>query len=95
MLSQGVYEVSMTFDTVPPGIEAQLRSRGALRVNVTPTVVEAALKEPEVDVLAFVTELSRRATLLRLEIGGASLEDIFIELMQPAAGARRTGDAEP
>jgi ABC-2 type transport system ATP-binding protein len=84
MLSHGVHEVSMTFErATPPGIEAALRRRGALRVNVTPTAVEFALKGPEVSVLALVTELSQAAPLVRLEIAGASLEDIFIELMQP------------
>jgi hypothetical protein len=46
-----------------------------------------ALKEPETQVLELVTDLSRRAHLLRVEIGGASLEDIFVELMQTGADA--------
>lgn len=83
MLSQSVHEVTMTFELTPPGIEEELHRRGALRVNVTATAVEFALKGPESGVLEVVTELSRRAPLVRLEIGGASLEDIFIELMEP------------
>jgi ABC-2 type transport system ATP-binding protein len=83
MLSQGVHEVSMTFQSTPPGIDEELRRRGALKVNVSPTTVEFTLKGPEVSVLALVTELSKGAPLVRLEIAGASLEDIFIELMQP------------
>jgi ABC-2 type transport system ATP-binding protein len=83
MLAHGVHEVSMTFEAAPPGIEEELRRRGAQRVSVSATAVEFALKSSEVSVLALVTELSARAPLVRLEIGGASLEDIFVELMQP------------
>ena len=84
LLSQGVYEVSLTFDRVPEGLEAELAARDPIRLSITPTVVDLALKEPETQVLELVTDLSRRARLLRVEIGGASLEDIFVELMQPA-----------
>jgi ABC-2 type transport system ATP-binding protein len=87
LLSQGVYEVAMTFDRVPDGLEAELALRQPIRMSVTPTVVEVALKEPETQVLELVTDLSRRARLLRVEIGGASLEDIFVELMQPGTDA--------
>ena len=83
MLAHGVHEVSMTFEAAQPGIEEELRRRGAQRVSVSATAVEFALKGSEVSVLALVTELSARAPLVRLEIGGASLEDIFVELMQP------------
>jgi len=82
LLSRGVYEVTMTFDRLPDGLEGELRARDPLRLSVTGTVVEVALKEPETRVLELVTELSRRAQLLRVEIGSASLEDIFVELMQ-------------
>ena len=82
LLSRGVYEVTMTFDRVPAGFEPELRARNPIRLHVTDTVVEVALKETETQVLELVTALSRRAQLLRVEIGSASLEDIFVELMQ-------------
>jgi ABC-2 type transport system ATP-binding protein len=82
LLSHGVYEVALTFDRVPDGLEAELKLRQPIRLSVTPSVVEVALKEPETQVLELVTDLSRRARLLRVEIGGASLEDIFVELME-------------
>jgi ABC-2 type transport system ATP-binding protein len=88
LLSRGVYEVAMTFDRVPEGLEEELRQRSPIRLRITDSVVEVALKEPETRVLELVTNLSRRAQLLRVEIGSASLEDIFIELMQ----AKTTGE---
>jgi ABC-2 type transport system ATP-binding protein len=87
LLSEGVYEVSLTFDAIPDGVVAELEARHPLRLRVTGNTVEAALKEDEARVLELVTELARRGRVLRVELGGASLEDIFVELTQ--AGAAR------
>ena len=38
------------------------------------------LKEDERSVLALVADLATRGRVLRVELSGASLEDIFIEL---------------
>jgi hypothetical protein len=82
LLSAGVYEVTMTFDALPPGIVADLEARKPLRVHVNHNTIELALKEQEGDVLALVSDLTRRGRVLRVEIGGASLEDVFVELTQ-------------
>jgi hypothetical protein len=42
------------------------------------------LKEDDRGILAVVGALAARGRLLRLEVGGASLEDIFVELTQKA-----------
>jgi ABC-2 type transport system ATP-binding protein len=81
LLASGVYEVSMTFSELPPGLEADLAARSLLRLRISGTTVEIALKESETRVLELVSELSRRAQVLRVEIGGASLEDVFVQLM--------------
>jgi ABC-2 type transport system ATP-binding protein len=81
LLASGVYEVAITFASVPDGLERELMARHPLRLHVSSTTVEIALKEPESRVLELVTELSRRAQVLRVEIGGASLEDVFVQLM--------------
>ncbi len=44
--------------------------------------VEFALKSEEARVLEIVADLAKRGRVLRVEIAGASLEDIFVELMQ-------------
>jgi ABC-type uncharacterized transport system ATPase subunit len=44
--------------------------------------VDVAIKDTETRVLELVTALAARGHLLRIEINGASLEDIFIELTQ-------------
>jgi len=85
LLASGVYEVSITFDRVPEALEAEIARRGPLRFNVAGNTVEFALKESESRVLELVTDLSRRAQVLRVEIGGASLEDVFVQLMERPA----------
>ena len=91
LLSEGVYELSLTFDALPAGVEAELAARNPLRLRISGNTVEVALKEEEQNVLQLVNELARRGHVLRVEVSGASLEDIFVELTQrdtAALGAR-------
>jgi ABC-2 type transport system ATP-binding protein len=80
LLSHGVYEVTVTFETLPPGIEEELAAFHPVRLSVNGSTVEMALKEPESRVLALVSDLATRGHVLRVEVGSATLEDIFIEL---------------
>lgn len=89
LLSQGVYELSLTFETLPEGLAEELAARKPLRLQVRGNNVEIALKEPEPAVLALVNELAQRGHVARVEVSGASLEDVFVELTQ-----RKTEDAK-
>jgi ABC-2 type transport system ATP-binding protein len=80
LLSEGVYEVAITFEQLPEGLEAELAARDPLRLRVRHNTLEIALKEREDAVLALVAELATRGRVLRVELGGASLEDVFVEL---------------
>lgn len=88
LLSAGVYEVAVTFDQVPPGLHAELERRQPFRLLVSGNTVELALKEDEAHVLALVGDLVKRGQVRRIEIGGATLEDIFVDLMQSIGGRR-------
>jgi len=88
LLSQGVYEVSVTFDTLPAGLADELAARGPARLEVSGNTVALALKEPESQVLALVTDMATRGRVLRVEVGGATLEDVFVEL------TRETGQGQ-
>jgi ABC-type multidrug transport system ATPase subunit len=85
LLSQGVYEVSMTFDHLPEGIESELRDVPTLRTRIENNTLEAAFKATEGQVLETVTALARNRRVLRLEVNGASLEDVFLELTRENA----------
>jgi ABC-2 type transport system ATP-binding protein len=80
LLSEGVYEVEMTFDHMPAAIEAELAQLAPLRMKINQNTIEVALRAEEGRVLELVADLARNRRVLRLEVSGASLEDIFVEL---------------
>jgi ABC-2 type transport system ATP-binding protein len=80
LLAEGVYEVTLTFDDLPPSVEAEVAAVGPLRMKVTGSTVQFSLKEDEQRVLALVSRLAARGSVRRVEMGGASLEDIFVKL---------------
>jgi ABC-2 type transport system ATP-binding protein len=82
LLSEGFYEVALTYEELPPGLEAELAERGPLRLRIKNDTVEIALREPGDRVLALVAELATRGRVLRVEVRGASLEDVFVELTE-------------
>jgi len=82
LLSERVYEVTMTFDRMPGDLDAFLAAYRPLRTEVSHNTLHLAIKEEEPRVLALVSALAARARVLPIEINGASLEDIFIELTQ-------------
>ncbi len=84
LLSENVYEVAMTFEQLPASIEAELARLAPLRMKINQNTVELALKAEEARVLELVSELARNRRVLRVEVSGASLEDIFVELTKEA-----------
>ena len=86
LLSEGVYEITMTFDALPPGLEAELSLVRPLRLSVTHTTLQMALKEPVHRVLSLVSDLAARGHVMRVEVGGASLEDVFVKLTAEQGG---------
>jgi ABC-type multidrug transport system ATPase subunit len=87
LLTERVYEVSVTFDRMPDDLDAVLERYQPFRVRTSHNTVHVALKDEESRVLELVTALAARGRVLRIEINGASLEDIFIELTQKGAPA--------
>jgi ABC-2 type transport system ATP-binding protein len=80
LLSRNVYEVAITFDTPPPGIEEAAAALRPVRLALSGTTLKVAFKEPASEVLAQVAGLAARGEVRRVEVGGASLEDVFVEL---------------
>lgn len=80
LLSQGVYEIEMTFDRMPETMAAELAALHPIRSFVEGNSIEVALHLKEGSVMEIVTGLSRNRRVLHVEVRGASLEDIFVEL---------------
>ncbi len=87
LLSQGVYEVLMAFVRLPEGIERELAALAPLRLEISQNTVELAVRGDEAEILEFVAGLTRRNRVLHVEINGASLEDIFVELTKESGAA--------
>jgi ABC-2 type transport system ATP-binding protein len=85
LLSERVYELTLTFDQVPEDLEAMLEGYRPLRMRVQQNTVELALQDEEARILTLAAALAARRRLLRIELTGASLEDVFIELTQKGA----------
>jgi exopolyphosphatase/pppGpp-phosphohydrolase len=51
--------------------------------------VELRLRDEEARVLELVARLAKQGRILRVEIGGASLEVVFVELTQQPIGVER------
>lgn len=80
LLSAGVYEISLTFAELPPRIAADVEALAPLRSRIDANTVEISLKVEEDKVLDIVSGLSKLGRVLRVEVSGATLEDIFVEL---------------
>lgn len=82
LLSEGVYEIAMTFEQLPTSLESEIARLQPLRMRLNQNTVEVALKAGEGGVFDLVTELARKGRVLHMEVSGATLEDIFVELIK-------------
>jgi ABC-2 type transport system ATP-binding protein len=82
MLTDRLYEVTLSFDRVPETLSTILEGYRLAAVNVAHNTVQLRIEEEESRVLELVSILAKHGRVLRVEINGASLEDIFVELTQ-------------
>jgi ABC-2 type transport system ATP-binding protein len=80
LLSAGLYDVTVTYDRMPEGLESDIDAFHPQRFQVNQNTVVVTLKDRETRVVDVVGKLASRGRVLRLEVGGASLEDVFVEL---------------
>ena len=80
MMSAGLYDVTVTFDSAPGSLDEIVAKYRPRRADVNQNTVTVTLKGQESSALDLVADLGHLGHVLRLEVAGASLEDIFIEL---------------
>jgi ABC-2 type transport system ATP-binding protein len=85
LLTDRVYELDITFEQMPDAADAIVQRFQPLRVAKTQNTLHVTLKDEEARVLALATELAGRGRLLRIEISGATLEDVFVDLTRPGS----------
>jgi ABC-2 type transport system ATP-binding protein len=81
-LVERLYEVTLTFEQLPASLSERVNGFHPVELATAHNTVRMKLREDESRVLELVAMLAREARLLRIEINGASLEDIFVELTQ-------------
>jgi ABC-2 type transport system ATP-binding protein len=81
-----LYDVTLSFERAPEDLEISLAGFHPEEVSVAHNTVRLKLRDDESRVLELVSMLAKRGRLLRIEINGASLEDIFVELTQKSGG---------
>ncbi len=87
-LAGRLHDVAITFDRVPENLAALVAAYEPERLAVQHNTVQLQLRGEEPRVLELVSELGRHSRIEHLEITGASLEDVFVELTQASEAAR-------
>jgi ABC-2 type transport system ATP-binding protein len=82
LLTERLYDVTLSFDRVPEELASIVDPYQPAAFTVTHNTVQLRLKDDESRVLELVALLAKHGRVLRVEINGASLEDIFVELTQ-------------
>src|SRR2546426_12602181 len=77
-----LHEITITFDRIPQELATIVAGYGPERVVVQHNTVQLQLRDEEPRVLELVSALGRHGRVQRLEITGASLEDVFVQLTQ-------------
>ena len=97
-LARGIYDVALSFESVSEELLACLRETGPLRMEIKGRTVELTLRRSESEVLALLSALAERWPILSFEVSGASLEDIFMEILgrlRSETESHPTATAEP
>jgi ABC-2 type transport system ATP-binding protein len=87
LLTDQRYEVVLAFDRVPEALDAIAAPYAPEAMSISHNTVQFRLRQEEARVLELVAALARVGRILRVEIAGATLEDVFVELTRQERGA--------
>jgi ABC-2 type transport system ATP-binding protein len=87
LMSAGLYDVTLTFETLPSDIQEAVNRYNPMRIQTSHNTIVITVKEQGSSVLDLVADIGRRGRVLRIEVSSASLEDIFIELTSGSSKA--------
>jgi len=75
------YDVTVTFESLNQAILDQLRALPLVKLSWSSNTVEMSFRENDFSILESLGRLSASSRILHLEVAGASLEDVFLELL--------------
>jgi ABC-2 type transport system ATP-binding protein len=82
------YEATVTFESVTPELLECLERGGAIDLTRQANTLRFTIRAAEAQVLAMLSEAARVSPMIHFEVSGASLEDVFIEILKrPAANS--------
>lgn len=82
-MASGALDLTITFESLTPEMVARLRTLPLLKFSHKNTTVEMCIKGEEARVLELVAGFARDTRILHFEAVGATLEDAFLELLDP------------
>jgi ABC-2 type transport system ATP-binding protein len=78
-----VYDLAITFESLDVSTLHQLQSLPLLKFSHGKNTVEMSVKGDPLSTLNLVTELAKTNKIIHFEANSASLEDVFLELLDP------------
>ena len=94
-LSSHAFDMSITFGAITDATLADLRKFAVRRMNVHGNTADLVVHGLEVSALDILQALSANHTITHFEVSGASLEDVFLELLKEKGGSGGPAGGEP
>ena len=88
LLTDRLYDVILSFERLPDGLADIVAGYRPDVFDVSHNTVHLRVRDEESRVLELVAALSKKERVLRVEINGASLEDVFVALTRGAEETR-------
>jgi ABC-2 type transport system ATP-binding protein len=80
-VARDVYDVTLTFDEIPPELIEFFARDEVMRCERAGSTVELSVRAGESKILELIGEAARRWPLVHFEVTGASLEDVFVDIL--------------
>ncbi|HEY7171518.1 MAG TPA: ABC transporter ATP-binding protein [Vicinamibacterales bacterium] len=84
LLADRIYDVALTFEAMPPDVEVLIAPYAPLSLAISGRTIRLRVKDEGARVLELTEMLGRHGRVLGIEVNGASLEDVFVDLTQRA-----------
>jgi ABC-2 type transport system ATP-binding protein len=80
-MARDAYDVTLTFDDIPADLTAFLSRDEVIRFERQGQSLQLCVRAPEAEVLEMLAEISRRWSVVHFEVSGASLEEVFVGIL--------------